>query len=143
MIELNTIFRLVCSYKLALFGNDQLEMRKENKLDFNSLQMNVEQRMPLTYPVDLSCGISVVQCSTCRFPHELENVYSGRALSTKLRNHPSENTQNQRHVDRIHLFEAFKPFLKLTFVSLSRIRKSPSCPCELSTVSHWLRVIAP
>lgn len=41
------------------------------------------------YPVDLSCEISVVQCSTCRFPHELENVYYVRALSTKLKNHPS------------------------------------------------------
>lgn len=33
--------------------------------------------------------------------------------------------------------------LELTFVSESRMRKSPSCPCEFNTVSHWFLVMAP
>lgn len=39
--------------------------------------------------------------------------------------------------------ESTKYLFMLTLVSLSLMRKSPSCPCPLRTVSHWLRVMAP
>lgn len=43
-----------------------------------------------THPVDPSYGISFVQCNTCHFQRELENVCYDQELSMTPKSHPSE-----------------------------------------------------